>query len=285
MGSVPTTRGQLMSGPLAGLGVGAVLALYLWPWAGARAAVLAGTVVGVVLGATKAYTLYRSDYGSRHGAITVGMVLLILVSLAGGVAAAATTMTGRPELGGWAMATAAVTILGCTGWAAGREWLRLRAQGADGEWARGHVDLRAGTVRDATGGGMGAPPSRPWGSGASASGWIWVVGALMLNLPLLWRSGGIDDLEVMPWLVATIIVSVSWFGVTWIGPLAARTRFVMLLERQAGRRFVHADLAQLQALRRSWFLSRWLMKEEPPAGRQETPAPQRAPALRRRRRR
>lgn len=45
------------------------------------------------------------------------------------------------------------------------------------------------------------------------------------------------------------------------GPAFLRLLLVRRLEKEAGRPFVNADYEQIQELRRTFFLSRWLMRD------------------------
>lgn len=63
-------------------------------------------------------------------------------------------------------------------------------------------------------------------------------------------------------LVAPLLAGVfSYLNLKKFGPAFLRLLLVRSLEKEAGRPFVNADYEQIQELRRTFFLSRWLMKD------------------------
>jgi hypothetical protein len=55
-----------------------------------------------------------------------------------------------------------------------------------------------------------------------------------------------------------------WLMSKLFGPGLGVALCLRAIEREAGQCWVHRDLEQLQALRRAWWVTRWLAPADPP---------------------
>jgi hypothetical protein len=99
----------------------------------------------------------------------------------------------------------------------------------------------------------------------SEKGWVsamkWFGGALGVNVYWLFEyygGGGSNAAFFVAPIATGAFAYVDW---KFIGPIILRLLLVRNLEKDTGRRFINADFAQIQELRRTFFLSRWLMKD------------------------
>lgn len=250
------SRRFLMFGPLLGLWFGAMAALFYMPLVGWRAAVAIGTVVGVLHAAGIAYTVHRSLHGTAQGLLaSLGTFALVFVQAPAAVGAVAKTVGDLLSHWPWVVLCAALSLLLAMLGSTLQEQRRLRSAGEGGECARDSIDLRRGFVFDSA---PPAPMSIPWLRSP------WFVAALAVNLVPLSRALGATDRQLGMWLPIAGIAIAAWLVMSLPGPLLARALYVRQLERQRGVTLVHPEVAQLQQLRRSWWLSRLLMPPDPP---------------------
>ncbi|QCP47996.1 hypothetical protein FAZ95_01635 [Trinickia violacea] len=94
---------------------------------------------------------------------------------------------------------------------------------------------------------------------------IFSTGAMVTNIPILFQiyTGSRDNVifVALPVFVGVL----SYLNVKVIGPQIASLLLLRKYEKQTGRHFVNADYEKIQDLRRTFFLSRWLMKDYRPA--------------------
>jgi hypothetical protein len=248
---IPAARSTLVKGPWVTAGAQALLCILHVPALGQGAAWLAA-LSGTASGLATAYLLYRSDYGTRHGFVAAAVLGLLFGTAAAGAASAAIAIDGSaPELVPWVIAGAWLTVLA----AAGVSALRCRtalgaAEGADGRWLRQSVDLVHGRLRA----GSDAAVDREYTSSVQV-----LTACAAVNLPWLLRAWRIDGLALFPWLAAGMIAAAAWASSRLLGPMIGRALYLASLERRQGLHFVHDELESLQALRASYWLSRWLM--------------------------
>jgi hypothetical protein len=194
---------------------------------------------------------YRSDFGGRQG-IAGAALLLLLAPLMSGASVLALLLSGLPQLSWLAVGTCFLSLAIAFVASLRRRWLTLRREGFDGAWACTNLDPDVARLRATAllGTDMAAAPTSPW-----------LVAALAANGPLLYRAWGASDAQAMPFVLAVLALTSVWVCTRNVGPMAARGWFVLQLERHHGRRIVHEHHEELQALRRSFWLSRWLMEK------------------------
>ena len=239
--------------PLWGGLLGAGMAGFFFKWLGSDATLVLAVTLGTAMACLSGWIVYRSDFGGRHGIAGAALLLLLLVPLVSGAAVMTLSLAGAPQLSSLAVGT---TLLSLTlAFVAGlrRQWSTLQREGFDGAWARTNVDPDAARLRASAL--LGSHPD-------AASPSPWLVAALAANGPLLYRSWGVSDARAMPFVLAVLALTAVWVCVRNLGPMAARGCFVLQLERRLGRRILHEHHEELQAMRRSFWLSRLLMQRE-----------------------
>jgi hypothetical protein len=244
---IPSRKRVLFTGPWTlGLAAG-IPAVFCVPAFGRNAALSLWLAMAVPMVAGAFYVLYRSDYGARHGIVASLILWTLFATTAASICVAAAHLGGEPGLVPWLiagvlMALAAVQVL------AMRHHLeRLTALGESGAWVQASLDLRRAIVR-------GGHETADDIQRLAASRWLlaialfnapWIIKALRLNVSLL-----------MVLLSMAMVLVAALFCVQFLGPLAARSMFVLRLERKLGVHFVHEELEELNRLRRSCWLSR-----------------------------
>jgi hypothetical protein len=260
-GLSPLRRGQLLGLPLSGLVLGPLMALFYMRLLGGATALMLGGALSVVMMSLAGWIAYRSDFGGRQGIAGAALMLLLLAPLMSGAAVMTLSLAGVPQLSLLAVGTSLLSL--AIAFVAGlrRQWLTLQREGFDGAWARTNVDPDAARLRASAllGADTNAAPSSPW-----------LIAALAANGPLLYSTWGTTDAQAMPFVLAVLALTSVWVCARKVGPMAARGWFVLQLERHHGRRIVHEHHEELQALRREFWLSRWLM-EKTSAGARAVP--------------
>ena len=99
---------------------------------------------------------------------------------------------------------------------------------------------------------------------------IWIVAIGSANIPLFFEyfAGRKNDAIFLAVLLLTGVF--AYVNLKYWGPSFARLLLLRKIEKSIGRRFINADLEQIQELRRGFFLARWLMKDFAPT---QTKAP------------
>ncbi|WP_439893257.1 hypothetical protein ACS7SF_25555 (plasmid) [Ralstonia sp. 25C] len=96
----------------------------------------------------------------------------------------------------------------------------------------------------------------------------WVAGSLAVNIPLLFQIFTGSKNNVMLIAMPMIVGVFAYLSLKKIGPGIATLYTLRQYEKQTNRRFINADYEKIQELRRTFFLSRWLMKDYCPAASQ-----------------
>lgn len=93
-------------------------------------------------------------------------------------------------------------------------------------------------------------------------GTVAVLSALVLNVPLVLQAGGWSANDVV-WLAMPVLgATVAYVATTGLGPALARALALRRIERQLGHAFCTSRLEELQQLRRGFWLSRWLARQD-----------------------
>src|SRR5579863_312008 len=96
-------------------------------------------------------------------------------------------------------------------------------------------------------------------NGLSAA--IWSTGAMVTNVPILFQLYTGSRYNAIFLAMPLIIGGFAFLSVKMLGPQIACLWLLRKYEKQTGRCFVNADYEKIQELRRTFFLSRWLMKD------------------------
>ncbi|WP_207005619.1 hypothetical protein [Trinickia mobilis] len=94
---------------------------------------------------------------------------------------------------------------------------------------------------------------------------IWSVGAMVTNIPLLFKIYTGSRNNMVFFLMPLMIGVSAYINVKSVGPHLAYLYMLRKYEKKTGRCFMNADYEEFQKLRRTFFLSRWLMKDYRPA--------------------
>ncbi len=250
----PLTRSQLIYMPWCGGLVGAMISGFYWKYLSPGNQLLLAVCLGSLMWVLAGWIAYRSDFATRHGLVAPLLMLILLVSMSSGGAVLTLNMAGALAWRGWAALSVGGSLVLVFAGAAFRQWRQLQRQGWDGPWVREHVDAVAGRIRaDALLSGHG--DQTRWSP--------WFIGAVACNVPLLYHSAGVSDLQAMPIIMLVLLGAGVWICAGHTGPAAGKALFLLGWERQAGRTLVQEGWDDMQALRRSYWLSRWLMVKEP----------------------
>ena len=253
-GFVPLTRSQLIHAPWSGGVAGMMISGLYWKFLSPGGILLLALCLSSLMLVSAGWVVYRSGFATRHGLVAPLLMLLLLVLLTAGGAVLMLNMAGALTWRGWAVVSAGGSLLLVFVGAMVHQWRSLQQQGLDGPWVGEHVDpvssrLRADALMSSNGG------QKPWHP-------VWVA-ALACNIPLLYHSWGVSDTQAMPVILLVLLLTAIWLCARHLGPAAGKALFLLAWERRAGRTLVHENWEDLQALRRSFWLSRWLMVKEP----------------------
>ena len=233
------------------------------------------------------YDAYRSELlGSARALFSLGYVIVGFEIMTFGSAwPIATDLAGRSDLKFLAflmhMFCVLLSVLGgmyqearCLGWRPGVAvgWWR--------EELNQHVDYDRQLVSPS----LTKQPSSRFDSAKP-----YLILGLGLNIPLLFAlyGGGRANAAYLAAPLGTM--AAIYLNVRYLGPPLLRLLLLRKLEKEVGYRFQNADYEQIQELRRSFFLARWLMKDyRPPmpcVDAESSVTPSRQEAKKRKRRR
>jgi len=250
----PLTRSQLIFLPLCGCLTGVMNSFLLWKYLSPGGVALLALCLSSVMLGLAGWVAYRSDFATRHGLMGPLLMLLLLVPMAAGGAVLTLNMAGALAWRGWAALLVGGSLLLVFAGAVVRQWRLLQQQGLDGPWVHEHVDPVSGRLR--------ADALMPGSAGRTQWSPVWVA-ALAANIPLIYHSWGVSDLQAMPIVMVVMLLTGMWICAGYSGPTFGKALFLLRWERHAGRTLVHEHWEDLQVLRRSFWLSRWLMVKEP----------------------
>jgi hypothetical protein len=101
-------------------------------------------------------------------------------------------------------------------------------------------------------------------SGTQSSGWVTYSSLIIgvgLNIPLLFELYTGNRFNAIFFAIPLLTAVWGYLNINLIGPSFLKILLLRKLEKSVGYRFINADLEQIQELRRTFFLSRWLMKD------------------------
>lgn len=234
-----------LSGPMA--------ALFILVPLGGNAAVATCVVLGLLGLIWGIHTKYRSKFGVSQtwiGSLAV-FILFCVVLGGGGVASSVIILSGESKLVPLAVGIYAVTMLGIIALGVLRE---LRALAGPDSWARGHLDLKRFIVR------RHAPGTLRGSSGGFTM--LMLLLPIALNIPLFIELGGGRGYWALYFAIPGLTWSIAMIVLKQVAPAIPRALYARRLERKAGRTFVHEEYEAIQELRRTFWLSRWLMRDD-----------------------
>jgi hypothetical protein len=98
-------------------------------------------------------------------------------------------------------------------------------------------------------------------SATNLSAAVWSASAMAANIPLLFQFFTGDRNNVIFFVIPIFIGVFAYLNVKTFGPQIASLYLLRRYEKQTHRHFINADYEKIQELRRTFFLSRWLMKD------------------------
>ena len=248
----PDDLSSLKHLPLVLGAAGAFVVPAMWAFVLDRPALmLMAPITGLVFLGSGLHLKYRARSSPREALWAAVLALLFFGSLLVVSTTALAWRAHRPDLQPLALGLAALMFVGgmATGFVAERRRLRVidPATGLPAPLVP-LLDLKRHRVLPL--------PSPPPPRAATVA----ALTAVALNVPLLLQIGGWQANDVvwlaMPALAATVTTMLA----SGFGPALARALALLDIERRAGRPLVTSRLEELQAMRRGFWLSRWLSR-------------------------
>ncbi len=246
----PDDLSSLKHLPLVLGAAGAFVVPAMWAFVLDRPALmLMAPITGLVFLGSGLHLKYRARYSPREALWAAVLALLFFGSLLVVSTTALAWRAHRPDLQPLALGLAALMFVGgmATGFVAERRRLRVidPATGLPAPLVP-LLDLKRHRLLPLP------PPPR--------AATVAALTAVALNVPLLLQIGGWQANDVvwlaMPALAATVTTMLA----SGFGPALARALALLDIERRAGRPLVTSRLEELQAMRRGFWLSRWLSR-------------------------
>ncbi|OWQ45474.1 hypothetical protein CDL60_19735 [Roseateles noduli] len=238
--------------PFAMLGAGLFVVPALWAFALPKAVLFAvAPVTGLVFLIAGLHIKYRSRYSPQEALWSLPLTLIFFGSLLVASTTALAWRAQRPDL-----QTLAVGIA----------WLLTIGGLASGYWSEHrHLAASPGQIPKPLEPLLDLPRHRvrPMPSPRQPTiGRIAFLAALALNAPLLLQMGGWQANDVV-WLAMPLLGgAVTYLLATGFGPALARAIAVRDIEKRIGQPFCTSRLEELQTLRRTFWLSRWLARPD-----------------------
>lgn len=248
----PDDLKTLKNVPFAMLGTGLFVIPALWGFALPRDVLFAAApITGLVFLSAGLHIKYRSRYTPQDALWSLPLTLMFFGSLLVASTTALAWRAHRPDLLGLAIGIALILTLGglATGYWSERRQL-VAPPGEVPQSLRPLLDIQRHRILP-----MPAPRQPTMGK-------IAFVAALGFNVPLLLQLGGWEANDVV-WLAMPLLGgAVTYVLTTGFGPALARAFAVRDVEKRAGQPFCTSRLEELQTLRRTFWLSRWLGKTD-----------------------
>lgn len=246
----PDDLSSLKHLPLVLGAAGAFVVPAMWAFVLAKPALIAMSVaMGAVFLASGLYLKYRAHYSPREALWAAVLALLFFGSLLVVSTTALAWRAQRPDMQPLALGLAGLMwACGMTiGFVAERRRMRVldAVTGLPAPLAP-LVDLQRHRVLPL--------PSPPPPRAATVA----ALTALVLNVPLLLQLGGWEANDVVWFAMPALAATVTMVLASGFGPALARALALLEVERRVGRPLVTSRLEELQALRRGFWLSRWL---------------------------
>jgi hypothetical protein len=219
--------------------------------------IAASGCVGIVAGT---YYTFRS-----HCGVTASLYYLLYVALAmefifcAGAAATASQIAGRPDLS-WLAVFAnslSMTITLVSGLYIEAKELKLFDASAGLFWREKleqYIDYPSHQIQ----------PESITGIQTGSSTWkspVLIVAIGSANIPLFFELFGGGRFNAIFLVIPVLTCAFAYVNIKSFGPSLLRLVLLRKLETSLSYRFINADFEKIQELRRTFFLSRWLMKD------------------------
>jgi hypothetical protein len=219
--------------------------------------ITASGFLGLIVGS---YYTFRSNCG-----VTASLYYLLYVVLAmeyvfcSGAAAVAAQIAGRPDLNWLAVfansLSMTITLIGGLYLEAKKH--KLFSTTSNSFWREKldkYIDYPSHQIK----------PESITSIETGSSTWkspILIVAVGSANIPLLFELFGGGRFNAIFLAMPMLTCTFAYVNIKSFGPSLLRLILLSKLEKSLGYRFINADLEQIQELRRTFFLSRWLMKD------------------------
>ena len=258
--SIEKSRLLLNTIPIVISGVNAMaLCIFMFPIfvaIPARFILTATTIFGMIGLLFGMYIKYRSTLAISHCCFYMAYFLFVMEFLFGvGSVIMAVHIGGRPDLYRFVLGVASLSMLLALLAGIFHQALALRLfDKDDGQFWRGklgrYIDDRGRIINCDFGNRI------PIDKGLLTLGLV-----VAINIPLLFEFYGGERNNVVILAAPMLIGTFIYLNLSKIGPWIVQLYLLRKLEKSFGCRFINADYEQIQALRRTFFLSRWLMKD------------------------
>lgn len=204
--------------------------------------------------------VYRSNWGSANA--LVGLIYLLLVSeimLVGGAASLTVFLAGRAELRLLAVITTCITLIVSIFFGMQRSAGKVKLWNAD--------ILQLARDRFSKNINYSDKKFTPYPivnienqSNIGLYGYL-IIGVGITNIPLLFKVFTGEQSNAIFIAFPVLLGVFVYLNVKTIGGGVLNILLLRKLEKSLGYCFINADYEQIQELRRTFFLSRWLMKD------------------------
>jgi hypothetical protein len=218
------------------------------------------SLFGLIGGGYGVYYKYLSKWGTTNA--LVGQIYFFIsleMMLVGGMAALAIILAGRPDLKFWALGTSWLALiisilLGIQRDAKKVKWWTAEAlELADKRFAK-HINYSTQQF-------MPYPIPTYSDQDALRSYGYLVIGVGTANIPLMFEIFTGQRTNAIFFAFPVLVGTFAYINFKKISTGVLNLILIRKLEKSVGYRFINADLEQIQDLRRTFFLSRWLMKD------------------------
>ena len=226
----------------------------------ARAILAIMVIVGLIGLPVGMYAKYRAAFATSFSCIYIPYFLFGVEFLFfGGGAVLAVVLAGRPDLKVFSLAMWGLSILMPLLAGIYRETRSLRLYEKDGGefWQKTlgkYIDYRQFSISPHF-------SAEVTFSRSQFSNAILIIAVGSTNIPLLFELYGGGRNNAIFLAIPLAVGTFAYLNFCKLGPWIVKLYLLRKLERSFGRRFINADYEQIQALRRTFFLSRWLMKD------------------------
>ncbi len=218
-----------------------------------------GAIGGFFIGT---YAKFRSKFNSTYGLYGFLYAFLVLqVMFTGGSAALLVQILGRSDLRWLAFGSSffclVLTLFG--GMHREAKALYLFDKTKPEYWKdalKQHFEFERQIVKPSL-----TSQMRDIKDGGTQTSYIWIAAGASVNIPLLFEIYGGGKNNAIYLVLIILLGTFTYINIKNLGPGLLRLIVLRRLEKSLGYRLINADLEQIQALRRSFFLSRWLMKD------------------------
>ena len=225
-----------------------------------RSILVCMVVVGLMSIPLGGYIKYRAVFGTSYGCFAIVYFLFVLEFLCGGGSTIlAVHVAKRFDLKGMALGICSLSMLVALLIGIYREmqvfklFNKNNAQFWQEELGR-YIDYQRYSINPNFS--TDVPTT-----GTKLTTVITIVMVGSANIPLLFELYGGGKANVIFLAAPLGVVTFSYLNLCKFGPWIVKLYLLRILEKASGRRFMNADYEQIQALRRTFFLSRWLMKD------------------------